>query len=520
MSALELSGIVKRFGTLTAVDRVSLAVAPGEVLAVVGENGAGKSTLLSVASGLYAQDEGRVVAFGRTLRPADPRAAIDAGLGAVYQHFMLIGPLTVWENAVLGREPRRFGIVDRARARGEVAEAARRFGLSLDVDARVEQLGVAAQQRVEIVKQLWRGARVLLLDEPTAVLSPPETTRLLDTVRSLAAAGRAVILVSHKLREVLEIADRIAVLRRGRLVQVTPRTSTSAAQLSSAIMGISGTRYETPLAAPGPTEARDRRGSEIRIVSPKFLLGVEDLRCASERGRPALRGLSFGIGAGEILGVAGVDGNGQAELAEVLTGLRRATGTVSLGGDTSFNSSPRAARAAGVAHLPEDRRRYGLCLPLSAEENLALGHHAQAPWARGGRIDRAGRRANALSLIAAFDVRPPDPLVRAGALSGGNQQKVVAARELLGGRPPRLVVAVHPSRGLDEAACQRIQGALRSAREAGAAVLLVSQDLDELRAVSDRILVLFEGRSAGEAPPDATDDQLGRMMLGQQAARA
>jgi general nucleoside transport system ATP-binding protein len=517
VNALELSGIVKQFGDVLAVDGVSLSVAPGEVLAVVGENGAGKSTLVSLACGLHAQDAGRVRAFGRDLPPGDPRAAIEAGIGAVYQHFMLVGPLTVWENAVLGREPRRLGFIDRRRARGEIADAARRFGLSLDVQARVEQLGVAAQQRVEIVKQLWRGARVLLVDEPTAVLSPPESAQLLATLRSLAAGGRSVIFISHKLREVLDVADRVAVLRHGRLVQVSDRALTDAGQLTDAMMGVSGTQYETP-------RAKTDSAAEFRIVSPNLpdlpLLEARDLACRSDRGRLALSGLSFRIGRGEILGVAGVDGNGQAELAEVLTGLRPASGMLALDGDPAFHRSPAAARAAGVAHLAEDRRRRSLCLGLSVEENLALGHQEAPPYARGARIDFAGRREKALELIAAFDVRPPDPRARAGALSGGNQQKLVAARELLGGPPPRLVVAVHPTRGLDVRARRRVHGALRAAQDGGAAALLISLDLDELRALCDRILVLFEGRSTGEAPPDASDEQLGRMMLGQGAARA
>ena len=517
MNALELSGIVKRFGEVLAVDGISLSVARGEVLAVVGENGAGKSTLVSVASGLLAPDAGEVRAFGRSLPPGDPRAAIDAGIGAVYQHFMLVGPLTVWENAVLGREPRRFGFIDRRRARDEVAAAAQRFGLSVDIDARVDQLGVAAQQRVEIVKQLWRGARVLIVDEPTAVLSPPESAQLLATLRSLAAAGRSVLFISHKLREVLDVADRIAVLRHGHLLQATSRAETDARQLTSAIMGlsrVSGTPYEAPAAR--SDSARHGGHGEFRIVSPK--LEVREVVCRSDRGKLALRGVSFRIGGGEILGVAGVDGNGQAELAEVLTGLRPATGMVALDGDPSFHRSPAAARAAGVVHLPEDRRRRALCLGLSIEENLALGNQRAPPYARGASIDFGGRRNKALELIRAFDVRPPDPRARAGALSGGNQQKLVAARELRGGAPPRLVVAVHPTRGLDEQARQRVHEALRAAREAGAAALLVSLDLDELRALCDRILVLFDGRSTGEVPPDASDEQLGSLMLGQESA--
>jgi general nucleoside transport system ATP-binding protein len=505
VNALELSGIVKRFGPLTALDGVSLAVAEGEVLGLVGENGAGKSTLVSVACGLYSADGGQVRAFGRALPPGDPRAAIDAGLGVVYQHFMLVPSLTVWENVVLGREPRRVGAIDRRRARLEVSDVARRAALALDVDARAGDLSVAAQQRVEIVKQLWRGARVLILDEPTAMLSPQEAAGLLATVRALAAEGRAVLLVSHKLREVLAAADRIAVIRRGKLVQVTPRSQTDAPQLTEAITG-GGFAGTAPARPP--------------VHDGAIALQARELACVSESGGPALRGLSFHVRRGEILGVAGVDGNGQTELAEVLTGLRPMQGELTLDGDRDFHRDPAAARRAGVAHLPEDPRRRALCLPLSVEENLALGRHAAAPFARGARIDRVGRRGMARKLIAQFDLRPPDPSARTADLSGGNQQKLVAARELSSGPPPRLAVAVHPTRGLDPGATRRVHDALREARDRGAAVLMISFDLDELRALSDRILVLFEGRSAGEAPPDASDERLGRMMLGQVPALA
>jgi simple sugar transport system ATP-binding protein len=521
VNALELSGIVKRFGGVPAVDGVSLAVAAGEVLALVGENGAGKSTLVSVACGLYTAEAGTVRAFGRQLPPGDPRAAIDAGIGVVYQHFMLVGPLTVWENVVLGREPRRRGFLDRSRARREVAEAAARFRLALDVDARVESLGVAARQRVEIVKQLWRGARVLILDEPTALLSPREADDLVATARALAEDGRAVVFISHKLREVLAVADRIAVLRRGRLVEVMPRAGARAGRLAEAVMGsasVAGEGGSLPAAAiPGASRPRPNpiisHGSDI-------LLRVDRLSCAPSRGGPGLRDLSFRVAAGEILGVAGVDGNGQAELAEALTGLRPTSGEASLAGDAHFHRSAASARAAGVAHLPEDRYRRGLCLPLSVEENLALGHHRAPPYSRGARIDLAGRRRKARELIAAFDIRPGEPLARAGDLSGGNQQKLVVARELAGGPPPRLIVAVHPTRGLDVGATRRVHQALLAARDAGAALLVISLDLDELRTLCDRILVLFGGRSMGEAPPGAGDDLFGRMMLGQEPARA
>ena len=526
---LELRGIVKRFGGVAAVDQVSLAVAPGEVVALVGENGAGKSTLIQVACGLYRPDAGEVCAAGRALPPGDPRAAIAAGIGVVYQHFMLVGPLPVWENVVLGREPRlpgvlgALGLVDRARARREVGEAAEQFGLQLDVDAPVESIGVGAQQRVEIVKQLWRGARVLILDEPTAVLSPVEADELTRTARALASEGRSVIFISHKLREVFAVADRIAVLRRGKLVLTTRARDTDAAALAEAVMGSAaapaGTDPATKLAAPHSASAP--RSADSSAAAPRLV--ARDLRCASDRGRPALRGLSFALRAGEVLGLAGVDGNGQGELAEVLTGLRRAQGGLSLDGAEGlipggWARSAGAARAHGVVHLPEDRLRRALCTPLSLEENLALGHDAQPPWARGPGgmlLDRAGRRARSLELLRGFDVRPPDPLARAGTLSGGNQQKLVVARELRGGSPPRLVIAVQPTRGLDLGATRLVHDALRAARDGGAAVLVASLDLDELRALSSRILVLYDGRAMGELPPTAGDDELGRLMLGQ-----
>ena len=527
-AALELVGIVKRFGGVAAVDDVSLSVAPGEVLALVGENGAGKSTLIQIACGLYRPDAGLVRAFGRALPPGEPRSAIEAGVGVVYQHFMLIGPLPVWENVVLGREPRRggllaaLGVIDRRRARDSVAEAAHSFGLAIDIDAKVETLGVGAQQRVEIVKQLWRGARVLILDEPTAVLSPGEAAELGRTVRSLAAKGRSVIFISHKLREVFAVADRVAVLRRGKLVLTAAIADTTPATLTEAIMCPSSSL--SPSHSPQPTAhspATQPRAADQLSPAPRLI--ARDLSCTSDRGRPALRGLSFDLDAGEILGLAGVDGNGQGELAEVLTGLRRARGSLLLDGAEGLSRGGWArdagrARAHGVVHLPEDRQRRALCLPLTLEENLALGHQAQPPWARGPLIDREGRRARTTLLLREFDVRPPDPLARAGALSGGNQQKLVVARELCGGPPPRLVVAVQPTRGLDPGATLRVHQALRAARDAGAAILLASLDLDELRALASRILVVYEGRATGEAGPTASDDELGRLMLDQSKA--
>ncbi len=539
--ALELRAVTKRFGAFTAVDAVSLSVAEGEVVGLLGENGAGKSTLIQVACGLYQADHGEVRAFGNTLPPGDPRAAIAAGLGVVYQHFMLVGPLTVWENVVLGQEPRRAGLlgalgaIDRERARAEVKAAAEKAGLSLDVDAAVETLGVGAQQRVEIVKQLWRGARVLILDEPTAVLGPAESRELSATVRRLAAEGRSVVFISHKLREVLALVDRVAVLRRGKLVLEQRACEASPQTLAEAVMGSAaaastsnpqgGAEEGEELAGRGRSSTSANGRLKLAIIGQEEAvrprLVAKDLTCLSARGRPALRGLSFTIGPGELLGVAGVDGNGQGELAELLCGLRAGSGTLVLDGayglaPHGWATAPALARRAGVVHLPEDRHRHALCEQLSVEENASLGFHWLPPWARaqGRLIDEPGRRAKTESLLASFDVRPPDPLARAGALSGGNQQKLVVARELAGGPAPKLVVAVQPSRGLDFVATARVHQALRAARGAGAAVLVLSLDLDELRALSDRILVLYEGRAAGLFPPTASDDDLGRKMLG------
>jgi general nucleoside transport system ATP-binding protein len=506
--ALEFVHLTKIFGDTVpclACEDVSLSVASGEVMAVVGENGAGKSTLMSLAYGLYRPTRGEVKVRGRALDLGSPRDAIAAGVGMVHQHFMQVRTLTVAENVVLGAEPRRGLLFDRAGAERAVRELASRLDFSIDPRALIADCSVATQQRVEILKILYRGAEVLILDEPTAVLAPAEAEALLTTVRALAAEGKAVILVSHKLREVLSVAAHVAVMRRGRLVTVTPASATDAGALADLMVGGGGAaKREGSARSPGPASRAER------------VAALRGVRVRSERGLPALAGVDLELFAGEIAAVAGVDGNGQTELAEVLAGLRPIDeGTLTLASD--------ARSREAVAHIPEDRQKRGLCLSLSVEENLALGRHRAPDLVQKGLVDlvEAGARARlARELIDALDVRPPDASLPASMLSGGNQQKVIVARELLA-TPPRLpssakvrlVVAVQPTRGLDLGAIANVHARLREARDAGAAVLLVSLDLDEVRALGDRILVMATGRIVAELPAGADEALIGQHML-------
>lgn len=482
---------------------MSLDIREGELLAVVGENGAGKSSLMNVLYGLYQPDSGEVSVDGAPVRLKSPRDAIARGIGMVHQHFMLVPTLTVAENVVLGREPTRRGMLDRERANREVSETCAKFGFVLDVRARVDTLTVGSQQKVEIVKALHRGARVLVLDEPTAVLTPQESDELARVMRGLVAQGRTVVLISHKLKEVLGVADRIAVMRRGRHVAEVRPSETSASDLAALMVG------ETQRAS--LTEAQTHT-----VASPpgEVLLEAKALQARGDNGQPALRGVDLTVRAGEIVGIAGVDGNGQRELAEVLTGLRPLTsGQGTLLGGKLTGLTPAQARTRGVGHVPEDRLRRAVVKALSVEENVALGRHTQPPFARGPWIDFKGRRERATALLAAYDVRPPEPTLALQALSGGNQQKVVVAREL--DAKPRLLVVVQPTRGLDIGAVAQVHARLREAREQGAGVVLVSLDLEEVLALADRVYVFFEGRVTGEfTRPDYDERELGRRMLG------
>jgi simple sugar transport system ATP-binding protein len=490
MSTIALRGISKRFGSQVALSDVSLELGRGERIALVGENGAGKSSLMNVLYGLYAADAGEVRVDGRAVRLRTPADALALGIGMVHQHFTLVPTLTVTENVVLGREPTRWGRLDLERARREVLATCQRFGFSLDVDARVDSLTVGSQQKVEIVKALHRGVSTLILDEPTAVLTPQEADELFSVTRRLSDEGLTVVLISHKLTEVLSFATRIAVMRRGaKVAEVTPAGSTPES-LAALMVGARPPALEAPVASPGAVVAA--------------LDGVHAGR---------LREVSLEVRAGEVLGIAGVDGNGQRELAEVLTGLRRPDGgsVVVLGHRGALD--PARARALGVAHVPEDRLRHALITDFTVAENVALGRQRSAPFATGARIDAAGRLGRTEALLEANDVRPRAPALRGGALSGGNQQKLVVGRELDGA--PQLLVAVQPTRGLDLSAVDAVRERLLRFRTAGGAVVLVSLDLDEVLAVSDRVVVLHEGRVTGAFVRGGYDVRLiGRRMLG------
>ncbi|RKH04914.1 ABC transporter ATP-binding protein [Corallococcus sp. CA053C] len=495
-----------------SLEDASLDIVPGELLAVVGENGAGKSSLMNVLYGLYQPDAGTFLMDDKPVRLKSPRDAIARGIGMVHQHFMLVPTLTVAENVVLGREPTRRGLLDLDRACDEVAATAKRFGFHLDPRARVDTLTVGSQQKVEIVKALHRGAQVLILDEPTAVLTPQESDELAQVMRGLVAQGRTVVLISHKLKEVLGVADRVAVMRRGRTVAEVRAAGTTVSALASLMVG-EGSRGAALTGVPAASGAvvPDAQGE---ATSGPIVLDAKDLRAKGDNGRPALQGVSLTVRAGEIVGIAGVDGNGQRELAEVLTGLRSLdSGEGTLLGGPLKGLTPALAKARGVGHVPEDRLARAVVKAMTVEENVALGRHRQPPFARGPWVDFKGRRERATRLLSTYDVRPPDPTVALQALSGGNQQKVVVAREL--DADPKLLVVVQPTRGLDIGAVAQVHARLREAKARGAGVVMVSLDLEEVLALSDRVYVLYEGRVTGHFPrKDLDERELGRRMLG------
>lgn len=499
MPVLELRDVTKVFPGVLANDRVSFSLERGEILALLGENGAGKSTIMNVVYGLLSPDGGEILFDGQPVRIKSPRQAIDLGIGMVHQHFMLVEPLTVTENIVLGREPGSLGVIDFGTARKRVAELSERYGLRVDPDAKIVDLSVGMQQRVEILKALYQGARVLILDEPTAVLTPQEVRELFAVIQSLVDEGLSVVFITHKLEEVIAVADRIIVMRAGRVVGETRPAETNDVALARMMVG---------------------RDVVLRVEKTEgvscgaAVLDVRELHVTDDRGLAAVNGVTFSICGGEIVAVAGVSGNGQTELVEAIVGLRRPdAGSITLKGVDITHADPRKSIEAGLSHIPEDRHRRGLVLKFDLAENLVLGDHRVQPYARFGIMHPDAIATMAKQRIADYDIRTPSANVLAGNLSGGNQQKVVVAREI--GRDPDLLIAAQPTRGLDVGAIEFVHRQILAERANGKGVLLVSLELEEVLSLADRILVMFEGRivkefGVGEADPET----LGYYMTG------
>ena len=464
----------------------------------MGENGAGKSTLMKILYGMQRPDEGSISIDGRPVTFHSPSDAIDAGVGMVHQHFMLADNLTVLENVVLGSEPTRGGFIDFAAAKRRIADISDTYGLDVQPDTLVEDLGVGERQRVEILKVLYRGAKILILDEPTAVRVPQEVDELFDNLRELKAEGLTVLFISHKLDEVLQVADEITVIRRGTTVDTVVPGEVTARQLAELMVG---SELPTP-------ETRES------TVTTEEVLRAESVSVRSADGRSLLEDISFTIHRGEVLGIAGVEGNGQAELVETIMGMRSvAGGTIWLDGQDLSSWSTRRRREAGMAYIPEDRQRHGLLLDAPVWENRVLGHQTQPPNAKGPWVDRASARKDTERIVADYDVRTPGIDVLAASLSGGNQQKLIVGREMSG--DPRVLIAAHPTRGVDVGAQAAIWDHIREARRRGLAVLLISADLDELIGLSDSLKVILRGRFVADVDPaTVTPEDLGSAMTG------
>ncbi|GAB4564170.1 MAG: ABC transporter ATP-binding protein [Haliangiales bacterium] len=511
-AALELHGISKRYGAVKANEAVDLRVEAGTVHALVGENGAGKSTLMKIAYGHVQPDEGRIVIKGQESRKHSAATAIARGIGMVHQHFMLVKPLTVAENAVLGREPTRAGgvLLDLERAARELLELSQRFGLDVEPHARIEDLSVGQQQRVEILKVLYQGCDVLILDEPTAVLTPGEVRDLFEVLRGLVKDGMTIVLITHKLDEVLAIADHVTVMRRGKVVtELDGGPALRAEDIARAMVG------RPVLARVEKTPAKP--GEEVLLV--------KDLHLSGSRGLPAVRGVSFTVRAGEIVGIAGVEGNGQTELVEALIGLRPVErGKICLRGRDITAASVYDRYAAGIGHVPEDRHDRALVLDYSIRDNLILGQQQSFCRGAAGLLDKKRIHDYADKLVEAFEIRPPNPDLMVGGLSGGNQQKVVVARELSRSQPALLICA-QPTRGVDIGAIESIHRRMVEARDSGLAVLLVSAELSELDALSDRLLVVYKGKIVGELDAaelakEESRERCGALMTGARVSAA
>jgi len=500
--ALEVRGVNKWFGSNHANRDISLSIAKGTIHGIVGENGAGKSTIMSIVYGYLRPDAGDILVGGRKVDVRSPKDAIANGIGMVHQHFMLVDPFTVLENVLLGAEGGVTLKAGASRARAELRRLEREYGLEVDVDARVGDLPVGVQQRVEILKALFRGADILILDEPTGVLTPQEVDHLFRILRSLKAQGKTIVIITHKLREIMELTDTVTVMRRGEVVGDLRTAETSRERLAELMVGRKvALRVQKPPARPG-----------------RVLLDVEGLEVVDGQGVRRVKGVGFTVRAGEIVGVAGVSGNGQSELLEALAGMRPiAAGRVRLGGEDlclpQAPSDARAVRRRGLGHVPEDRQRLGLVTSFPAYQNVILGYQDDPGFNRGALIDWGSVRRRCAAGMEEFDVRPPVPSLKTANFSGGNQQKIILAREI--GRNPDVLLVGQPTRGVDIGAIEYIHRRLVGLRDEGKGILLVSVELDEILALSDRILVMFDGHMVGEVAGDRADERrLGLMMAG------
>ncbi|MTI17214.1 ABC transporter ATP-binding protein [Rhodobacteraceae bacterium RKSG542] len=498
--AIELSGINKSFGPVHANKDINLRVGKGSIHGIVGENGAGKSTLMSILYGFYHADSGEIHVDGKSVHITDSKRAIELGIGMVHQHFMLVDPFTVVENVMLGAEGGAMLNKGIDQARTELKRLADEYDMKVDPDAVVGELSVGLQQRVEILKALYRGADILILDEPTGVLTPAEADHLFRILRVLRDQGKTVLLITHKLREIMDVTDAVSVMRRGEMVSSLKTADTSMAELAELMVGRSVLlEVDKKPAEPG-----------------EVLLRVENLNVKDERGVMRVKDVNFEVRAGEILGIAGVSGNGQSELLEAISGIRRAqTGTMDLAGDhvdLSHSHNAGQMRQMGMSHVPEDRHRMGLVTSFAEYENSILGYHREPEYSKGWFLDLKAIRSEAEHRIQKYDIRPPNPDLKAAKFSGGNQQKIVLAREIE--RDPDVLLVGQPTRGVDIGAIEYIHKRIIEMRDAGKAVLLVSVELDEIRSLSDRIIVMFDGQVVGERGADASEGELGLLMAG------
>lgn len=501
---VEMRNITKAFGSFKANDNVNLQVRKGEIHALLGENGAGKSTLMNMLSGLLEPTSGEILMNGQKVTITSPTKANQLGIGMVHQHFMLADAFTVTENIILGNEPSHMGRIDRRAARKEIVEVSERYGLKVDPDAYVRDISVGMQQRVEILKTLYRGADILIFDEPTAVLTPQEINELMEIMNGLVKEGKSIILITHKLDEIKSVADRCTVIRRGKGIGTVDVKNVSSQDLADMMVG-RAVSFKT----------------KKRNIEPKeVVLSIKDLTVKENRGLDAVKGLSLDVRAGEILGIAGIDGNGQSELIQALTGLRKIeSGTVTLNEEDITNLRPRKITEKGVSHVPEDRHKYGLILDMSIAENLVLQNYYLPPFSKHGVLDYTTINTYAKTLIDEFDVRTVNEVVSAKSLSGGNQQKAVIAREV--SRDPELLIVANPTRGLDVGAIEFIHKRLIEQRNKYKAVLLISFELDEILNISDKIAVIHDGKIVGTVRPEETTEQeLGLLMAGSSLKKA